>query len=265
MSVAALVLGGFAGACVLMAVVWAIAVRLKNAGIVDVAWSASFTGLAAFYVIGAGHGSPRGWIVLAMTAIWSLRLAVYLGRRVTAEHPREDGRYAELRRDWASRGLGVDARFFWFFEAQALAAFALSTPMLVAAANPTPGVGAWEWAGMAIWATGVIGEATADAQLGRFKRQPANRGRTMQEGLWRYSRHPNYFFEWVVWIGFFLFALGSPLGWTTVYCPIVMLYILLFVTGVPAAEAASLRSRGDEFRAYQATTSRFVPWFRRAS
>jgi steroid 5-alpha reductase family enzyme len=99
--------------------------------------------------------------------------------------------------------------------------------------------------------------------LHRFKANPANRGRTCQAGLWRYSRHPNYFFEWVVWVGFFVFALGSPWGWTAVASPIVMLYILLFVTGVPAAEAASLRSRGDEFRAYQHTTSTFVPWLRK--
>jgi steroid 5-alpha reductase family enzyme len=110
------------------------------------------------------------------------------------------------------------------------------------------------------WAVGLPGEAVADAQLARCKRDPSRRGRTCREGLWRYSRHPNYFFEWVIWVGFFVVALGSPWGWTTVIAPALMLHLLLHVTGIPAAEAASLRSRGDEFRHYQQTTSAFVPW-----
>ena len=122
-----------------------------------------------------------------------------------------------------------------------------------------------EWAGAVVWAIGLIGEAAADAQLARFKANPANRGRTCRDGLWRYSRHPNYFFEWTIWVGFFIVALGSPFGWATLVAPSLMLYILLYVTGIPAAEAASLRSRGDEFREYQRTTSAFVPWPPRAA
>lgn len=109
-----------------------------------------------------------------------------------------------------------------------------------------------------------MGESVADRQLDRFRRDPANKGRVCRVGLWRVSRHPNYFFEWLLWVAYFTFALASPGGWLTAYCPALMLYFLFRVTGIPTTEAQALRSRGDDYRECQRTTSAFVPWFRRA-
>jgi len=244
-----------------MAATWIVAVRIRNAGIVDIAWSAAFGPIALLYALAGDGWAPRRWLLAAMVILWSTRLATYLWRRVMGHHPEEDTRYRELRRTWAPR---ADARFFWFFEAQGLAAVGLSLPFAIAAVNLAPDLATLEWAGVALWAIGLAGESLADAQLARFKADAANRGRVCQVGLWRYSRHPNYFFEWLIWCGYGVFALGSPWGVLALACPAVMLYLLLRVTGIPALEAAALRSRGDAYRDYQRTTSAFVPWFRRS-
>ena len=243
-----------------MAGVWRVAVRIRNAGIVDVAWSANF-GLLALLAMAQGRGYlPRRLLIGGMTLLWSLRLAVYLYRRVMGHHPVEDGRYVRLRRDWAPH---ADRRFFWFFEAQAALNLVLAAPLFLAAANPAPSVHLLEWAGLALWAVALAGESLADRQLDAFRRDPANRGKTCRAGLWRYSRHPNYFFEWLVWVAYFVFALASPWGWAAVYCPVLMLTFLFRVTGIPATEAQALKSRGDDYREYQRTTSAFFPWFPR--
>jgi steroid 5-alpha reductase family enzyme len=243
-------------------VVWAIGVRIRNAGIVDIAWAAGFSVLAVVYAaLGAGWG-PRRALIATLTVVWSLRLAGYLYRRVMGEHPKEDGRYVELRRRWAGRN--VDLRFLVFFQVQALLDLVLSAPMLLASVNPAPRFHLLEWVGAALWLVAVTGESVADRQLARFRADPVNRGQVCQAGLWRYSRHPNYFFEWLVWCAYFAFASASPWGWVTVYCPLLMLFFLFRVTGIPATEEQALRTKGDAYREYQRTTSAFVPWFRRA-
>jgi steroid 5-alpha reductase family enzyme len=252
-----------AGAALLfagMAVVWAIAVRIRNAGIVDIAWAASFGLLVPVYgALLPGH-LQRRLLIGGMTLAWSLRLALYLYRRVMGHHPVEDGRYQELRERW---GAHADRRFFWFFELQAALSLLLATPLLLACANAEPGIRGLEWAALALWVIALAGESLADRQLEAFRRDPASRGRTCRRGLWRSSRHPNYFFEWLVWVAYFVFALASPWGWLTACCPLLMLYFLLRVTGIPATEAQALKSRGDDYREYQRTTSAFVPWFPR--
>ena len=115
--------------------------------------------------------------------------------------------------------------------------------------------------GAVLWLLAVSGEALADAQLAAFQRDPANRGQVCDTGLWRTSRHPNYFFEWLTWVAYALFALASPWGWLGLIGPACILWLLLRVTGLPTTEAQSLRSRGDAYRRYQARTSAFVPWF----
>jgi steroid 5-alpha reductase family enzyme len=122
-----------------------------------------------------------------------------------------------------------------------------------------------EYAGIALWLVAVIGESIADAQLAAFKRDPANRGHVCQRGLWNYSRHPNYFFEWFVWVAWAVYALASPFGWLAMICPVLMLVFLLRVTGIVATEAQALRSRGEEYVRYQQSTSAFVPWFKKSS
>jgi steroid 5-alpha reductase family enzyme len=253
---------GVAAVCAGMALVWLIARRIRNNGIVDIAWAASFTLLVAVYAwLGhAGPTSAKAWLLGPMVVAWSLRLTVYLYRRVMGHHPVEDTRYQDLRQAWANN---LDLRFFVFFQAQALAAVAFSLPHAIVLANAEPGLGLLEWMGAALWLTGFAGESIADRQLARFKQDPANRGRVCEVGLWRYSRHPNYFFEWLVWCGFALFALGSPGGWVGMASPAMMLFTLLRVTGIPATEAAAVARRGEAYRAYQRRVSAFVPWFRR--
>jgi steroid 5-alpha reductase family enzyme len=252
-----LALVGWAGAAVLMTLLWVWHLRLRNAGLVDVGWAVSVSGLALFYGV-FGAGDPRRRALMAtMMVIWGARLAWYLLHDRVLGRP-EDGRYADLR---ARGSYAASGNFFPFFQAQALAAVLLSIPALIAALNPDPSLSGVEVAAVGVWVVALVGESVADRQLEHFKAQPGNRGRTCRVGLWRYSRHPNYFFEWLIWVAYALFASASPYGWIAVACPLLMLYLLFRVTGVPATEAQALRTRGDDYRQYQATTRAFVPWF----
>ncbi len=250
-----------AGVAVLLAVllmlgVWLLSQRIHNAGIVDVAWSGCFTLLAWIYAwLGTGW-LPRRLAIAVLVSLWSLRLTLHLWRRVAALHPREDSRYEELRRKWTPN---TGIKFLLFFQVQALLAVVLSLPYALASLNGRTTFHPLEIGGAILFAVALIGEASADHQLSAFKHDPANHGRTMDQGLWRYSRHPNYFFEWLIWVAWFVMAAGSPWGLVTVYCPLLMLHFLLNVTGVPMAEAQSLKSRGEEYRRYQRMTSRFIP------
>lgn len=240
------------------AAVFLVARRMDNYGLVDVAWSLGFAPVAAFYAWGAAGALPRRVAIATMAGLWSLRLGGYLAKRVLGHHPVEDGRYRQLRRDW---GAQLSVKMFFFFQAQAVLLAALSAPFLLAARNPAPGWHPLEAAGAALWLIALAGEALADAQLARFKRAAANRGRVCDAGLWRLSRHPNYFFEWLVWVAFALFAAASPWGWTAAACPALMLYFLLKVTGIRYTEEQLLRSKGEAYRVYQRRTPAFVPWF----
>ena len=248
---------GAAILAVMMFLIWLISLRLHNAGIVDVGWCLGLVILSAWYAWqGPGSGS-RKWIMAAMVTFWGLRLAWHLTRRIASEP--EDGRYQQIRRDW--QGKNIPLRFLMFFEFQALLDVLLSLPVLLAALNPDPYLSVLEYAGIGLWFVAVFGESIADAQLATFKRDRANRGKVCQSGLWRYSRHPNYFFEWFIWVAWMVYALASPWGWLSVVCPALMLFFLFRVTGIPATEAQALRSRGEQYSRYQQTTSAFVPWF----
>jgi len=153
--------------------------------------------------------------------------------------------------------------FLLFFELQALLVALFALPFLFISFDPAPGFHSLTIAGAALAVIALCGEAAADWQMQRFKARAANEGRVCEEGLWRYSRHPNYFFESLIWWAFFLAALPSPHGWTTVVCPLLMLYFLFQVTGIPLTEEYSIKSKGDRYRDYQRTTSAFVPWFRK--
>lgn len=240
-----------------MFVLWAIAMHISNAGLVDVGWTIGLPILGLLYAgLGPGYWL-RQWLLAAMVLVWGLRLSSHLLSRLLAEP--EDGRYREIRRRWA--GSNIALRFLCFFEFQGLLDVLLSLPMLLAAQNRAPRLSGFEYAGFALWLLAVAGESAADAQLAAFKRSPVNRGRVCSRGLWRYSRHPNYFFEWLVWVAWMLFALGSPCGWLSAISPALMLYFLLRVTGVAATEAHALKTRGEEYAEYQRSTSSFLPWF----
>ncbi len=244
----------------LMAFVWRLGRRLNNAGIVDVAWAGGFSVLALFYAAKGDGSLTRRALVAVLVTVWSLRLAIYLGVRIASHHPIEDRRYAELRKEW---GGAASRKMFWFFQLQGALQVFLSVPFLLASGNPRPGLTGWEWLGAVLWLVAVGGESLADAQLRRFKADPSRRGGVCQDGLWRYSRHPNYFFEWLVWVAFFLLALDSEWGFITILCPLLMLHFLLRVTGIPLTEELAVRSKGEAYRRYQRITNPFFPWFPR--
>lgn len=250
--------GGAVIAITLFACTWLLSLRLNNFSFVDVTWSYTMAVLAPFYAW-MGNGFTQRKVIAVMMAVpWSLRLGTYLFFRIKRHHPHEDVRYEVLRQKWREN---LARNFFAFFQAQAVLIVLLSVPVLLACLNPAPQLSAVEIAGAAVWLAGICGEALSDAQMQRFKADPSHKGKVCQTGLWRYSRHPNYFFESVVWWGFWLFACGSPWGWATIYAPLSILYFLLRVTGIPLTEECAVKTKGDAYRDYQRTTSAFVPWF----
>lgn len=242
----------------LMLCVWLVARRKRDATAVDVAWAVNLVLLAlSFAALGDGHPARRALLGLLVTCA-SGRLALHLWRDRLGK-PGEDGRYAQLRARW---GAAAERNFFWFFQAQALLDVLLALPFLLAAQDARA-PGALDLAAVLLGCAAACGETLADRQLASFRADPAQRGRTCRRGLWSVSRHPNYFFQWLIWCSYALLALGAPAGWLALASPLVMLGLILFVTGIPPTEAQALRSRGADYREYQRTTSAFVPWFQR--
>lgn len=244
-------------AFVLFTLTWLLSLKLNNFSFVDVTWSYALAVITPLYALLSGGFTQRKIIGVGMAVLWSVRLGTYLFFRVKRHHPHEDVRYEVLREKWQG---SLAKSFFFFFQAQALLSVLLSVLVLLACLNPAPQLSLIEMIGAGVWLIGICGEAASDAQMQSFKSDPASKGKVCQVGLWRWSRHPNYFFESVVWWGFWLFACGSPWGWVTLYAPAMILYFLLRVTGIPLTEETSVKSKGDAYREYQRTTSAFVPW-----
>jgi steroid 5-alpha reductase family enzyme len=243
-----------------MCLVWIIQLRTGNAGIVDIAWSYNF-GIVAAVCYFMGDGLPeRKLLMLFMVLAWSFRLGTYLFIRVLGHFDTEDRRYQQLRIDWKDN---LQFRFFIFFQFQALTNVILSLPFLLMSIHSEGPLTALEWTGFGVWLVALCGEALADYQLKRFKKDPANRGKVCDAGLWNYSRHPNYFFEWMIWIAYFITALSSPYGWLAIISPLLMSYFLLKVTGIPMTEEQAVKSKGEAYIRYQQTTSMFIPWFKK--
>lgn len=241
----------------MMALGWRWQQRRSNSGIVDVLWACGLS-LAAIFLAIVADGATVPRVMLALLGgAWGARLAAHLWRRVATEP--EDGRYRYLRAHWR----GDQRKLFGFFQFQALLIVLFSVPFTAAAWNPTAGFGLWRALGLLLWASSVLGESMADRQLARFRADPANRGRTCRSGFWRFSRHPNYFFEWLHWLTYVALAVGSPVFLLSLTGPVLMYVFLRWVSGVPFTEAQALRTRGDDYRLYQQQTSMFFPWFPR--
>ncbi|HNB21199.1 MAG TPA: DUF1295 domain-containing protein [Candidatus Melainabacteria bacterium] len=246
---------------VLLTALFLLSKKLKNAGIVDVFWAASFGLISiAFALVSPGLLERKILLLLAVLP-WSFRLTYYLFQRVLKEHPHEDSRYAALRREWGDK---ADMMMYLVFLFQGALITILSAPFIITAADDHPGLRIAEIAGALVCLVGTVGESIADEQLRKFKTDPQNRGKVCSSGLWNYSRHPNYFFEFVVWVGIFVIASAAPLGIYTVYCPLLMLFFLTKMTGIKISEEQSLKSRGEAYRLYQETTSAFFPWFKKS-
>jgi steroid 5-alpha reductase family enzyme len=249
----------FAAVSIVMILVWLWAIKINNAGVVDIFWSFNFPIIAIiYYLMGEGFDQRR-LIVLIMVCVWGARLGGYLFVRVLGHIKEEDGRYKQLRVDWAPN---ANTKFFWFFQMQAFSNVFLSIPFLVACVNPAPELSVLEQIGAGLWLVSISGEALADRQLQVFKKNATNKGKVCDVGLWHYSRHPNYFFEWMIWVSYFIFACASPYGWIAIICPLSILYLLFKVTGIPMTEDQAIRSKGEAYKEYQRTTSAFVPWFK---
>ena len=245
---------------ILFVFTWWLSVKLDNYSFVDVTWSLAFTPVAIWYAMSGLGWWPRRVAISILISTWSLRLGIHLWRRVASHHPSEDVRYAVLREKWQAN---PPRAFLLFFMMQAVLVWLLMLPVYLLSAQTNPQFHALEWAGLGLWAVALIGEGLADSQLAHFKRTNTDPKAICESGLWHYSRHPNYFFQSLLWWGLFLMALPAPLGWLAIIAPLAMLHFLLNVTGIPLTEKLSLQKRGEVFREYQRTTSAFVPWFRR--
>jgi steroid 5-alpha reductase family enzyme len=243
-----------------MAAAWAVQAVTRNAGWVDAFWSFG-TGaagvIAALWPLAEGP-SVRQWLVAALIAAWGLRLGLHIAER--SAKGREDVRYARLREEW---GASYPAKMFGFLMIQAFMGWVLALSVLVAARNPAPSPTWADIAGVVLLGIAVAGEGLSDWQMRAFRADPANRGKIMNRGLWAWSRHPNYFFQTLGWLAYPVIALVPPgsswLGLIALSGPVLMYWLLVHVSGIPPLEREMLASRGDAFRAYQASTSAFFP------
>lgn len=243
---------GLAVVLTAMTVLWLVSLRIRDASIVDPFWGPGFLLVTASWVLAAGPVSPRAVLVLVLVGAWAARLGVHLLGRNRREG--EDPRYAAWREEHGDAFWWVSLfKIFWL---QAAILWVVALPLLVSVVSRAP-MGAWEVVGALVFLAGFLTEAVADLQLRRFRQDPANRGRVLDTGLWRYSRHPNYFGDAVLWWGLWLVAVGAG-GWWTVFSPVLMTFLLLKVSGVTLLEK-DMEDRRPEYAEYVRRTSAFVP------
>ena len=242
-------------ALVMMTLVWAVSLARRDASIVDVFWGLGYVLAGGIYYLGAEEHTLRGTLILGLVTLWALRLSLYILWRNWGHG--EDYRYREMR----ERHTGTFAVWslfvvFWF---QALLLWAISMP-LYQAQNPEPAsLGFLDGLGIALFMVGFAFEAGGDWQLARFRGNADNKGKVLDQGFWRYTRHPNYFGDAVVWWGFFCFAAATPGGWWTVYSPVLMTFLLMRVSGVTLLEK-KLHETKPAYRDYAEQTNAFFPW-----
>ncbi|MES2512835.1 MAG: DUF1295 domain-containing protein [Bacteroidota bacterium] len=237
----------------IMILVFLWGLKIKNNGVVDVFWALNFLVISAVIYFLAHGNSNRKLLVCGLAALWSIRLGIYLGIRVLGHLEEEEGRYKQLRLEWNN------TKFFFFFQMQALSNVFLCIPFFVIALNKSENMCIVEYIGASLWLLCIIGEGLSDWQLHQFKKDPSNKGKVCQYGFWNYSRHPNYFFQFMIWISVLIFALPSPYGWLAVLCPLSIGYLIFKVTGIPMTEEQAVRSKGELYKEYQRTTSAFIP------
>jgi steroid 5-alpha reductase family enzyme len=247
--------------CVAMATAWWMQQRTGKSGFVDSFWTFGVGGgaIVAALVPLSGQVSARQLLVAALAAIWSLRLGGHIVSRNRATG--DDPRYRHMIEEW---GADAPRGMFWFLQSQAAAGVVFALSIAAAAHNPVPRLRWQDFAGMLIALVAVSGETLADRELQKFRADPKNRGDICNVGLWRWSRHPNYFFEWLTWFAYPVIAIDlsgrNPLGWFALAAPILMYWLLVHVSGIPPLEQHMGQTRGAAFYAYQRRTSAFFPW-----
>ena len=242
-----------------MVAAWAFGLRRRNGGWTDIFWTfgsgGALAGAALFPLRWGAAPEPRQWLVAGLVAVWAIRLGRYISGRVSGHA--EDPRYARFRADWGP----AYARNMLFVSLPQAPATALLALSVLAAARTAGALGLRDVIGVAVLVLAILGEGLADAQMQRFKADPANRGQVCDTGLWAWSRHPNYFFEWLGWLAYPVIALdpARPLTWLSFTAAGVMFLLLTRVSGIPPLEEAQLRSKGAAYRDYQARVSSFFP------
>lgn len=244
---------GWLAVAMAMVLAWIWQRRTRIASVVDVVWTFSTGALAVYYALTADGLISRRWLIAGLFAAWALRLGTHLLPRLI--HGEEDQRYQKMRGDFGPR---ADLRFLVFFQIQAIVAPLFASVAWIAGQTAEP-LSPFDIAGAVLGSTAIAGEWLADWQLSRFRATHDSK-KVCDLGLWRYTRHPNYFFEWLFWCSLVLFTITSPWWWITLGAPLAMFYFLNFVTGIPPAEAQAIAKRGDEYRKYQERTSAFFPW-----
>jgi steroid 5-alpha reductase family enzyme len=255
MSLAAALATTFACGLAAMVALWLLSLVRRDVSIVDLWWGPGFALLAAVALAAGPHAGARSTLLLVLVALWGARLGVYLFLRNRGKG--EDPRYARMRRHWGPRFPWISLATVFVLQAvlQWLVSLPLQLALLVPGARP---LGALDAAGVALFATGLAFEAIGDAQLARFKADPANAGCVMDRGLWRYTRHPNYFGDCLAWWGLFAIAAATPLGPWAIASPLLMTFLLLRVSGVALLERSLVRTRPG-YASYVERTSAFVP------
>jgi steroid 5-alpha reductase family enzyme len=251
-----------ASASAAMAVAWLLAEKTGQSGWADATWSLCVGALGAAVAVWPIDGLPalasRQAIVGGIALCWGLRLAIHIAWRTNKGG--EDPRYAELKRQW---GDAKRSRLFWFLQIQAFVAAVLALCIGIAAHNPAPAPRLLDYIGVTLIVAAIAGESIADRQLRHFRARSTERAAVCDTGLWRFSRHPNYFFEWLTWIGYAVVAIDVDgryaIGWLTLAAPILMYWLLVHVSGIPPLEEHMMRSRPQAFHDYRARVNAFWP------
>ena len=259
-ALAAILIGSGIGLSAVMAAAWGIQQRTGNSGWVDASWTFGVGAIGAIAALVPLDGSQpwRQILVATLVAAWALRLGSHIVARTRAGP--DDPRYHKMAQDW---GADAPRRMFWFLQTQAVAGLPLVAAVMLAAHDASREFRVQDLLGAAILMVAVVGEKIADDQMRRFSSDPANRGAICDRGLWGWSRHPNYFFEWIGWFAYPAIAIDvtgtNPFGWLALLAPATMYWLLVHVSGIPPLEAHLARSRGEAFRAYQRRTRAFFP------
>jgi len=245
-------------ASVLMFIIWLLQIKINDASYVDVFWALALGIVACYVTLTKTTLDIRHVIIGILPVLWSLRLSTYLWVRIS-KSATEDSRYMAMR---AAMGDKAHLGFFVFFQAQALFVVMFATPIVISLLTTEQ---QWQYTdtlALIIVAIAITGESIADKQLHEFKKDNKGKNVTCQNGLWNYSRHPNYFFEWIHWFAYALFSISSEYFWVTAVMPFLMLIFLLKLTGIPHVERVAVKRKPD-YQHYINTTSAFIPWFKK--